>query len=106
MRYLLMSRRGTSPRATLRLLFDAVAVDEIAGDDGLQDLVGALADDHERGIAVVALDGELFGVAVAAVNAHGLHGDLVGHLAGKELGHAGFEVEALAGILLLRGVVG
>ena len=41
----------------------------MAGDDVAQDLVGALADDHQRGVSEVAFDVEFGGVAVDAVDA-------------------------------------
>src|SRR5690606_30413947 len=76
------------------------------GDDQALDLVRALADDHERRVAVVALDRQVGRVADAAVDAHGLGGDGEGGLAGEELGHAGLDVAALAGLLVLGGVAG
>src|SRR5690606_10364488 len=76
------------------------------GDDQALDLVRALADDHERRVAVVALDRQVGRVADAAVDAHGLGGELEGGLAGEELGHAGLDVAALAGLLALGGVAG
>src|SRR5262245_8437671 len=43
------------------------ATQQPPGDDHPLDLVGALADDHQGRVPVVALDGELGGVAVPAV---------------------------------------
>ena len=57
-----------------------VAVAELAGDDQLLDLAGALADDHQRRVAVVALDVVLLRVPVAAVDAERVGGDLEGGL--------------------------
>src|SRR5579883_2502037 len=78
---------------------DPVALQQPAGDHEPLDLVGALADDHERRVAVVALDAELLHVAVAAEDAHGLEGDLLADLGGEELRHARLEVAALAAVL-------
>ena len=69
------------------------------GDHKPLDLVGALADDHERGVAVVALDAELLRVAVAAEDAHRLERHLLAGLGGEQLRHAGLEVAALAAVL-------
>ena len=44
------------------------SLDQLLGDDVALDLVGALADDHQRGVAEVPLDVELGGVAVPAVD--------------------------------------
>ena len=79
---------------------------QAAGDDQPLDLVGALADHHQRGVAVVALDRQLGGVADAAVDAHRLGGQLERGLAGEELGHAGLDVAAQPGRLALGGVCG
>src|SRR5260221_14354552 len=57
-------RRGVAPS------------DELAGDGDPLDLVGALADAKQRGVAVVALDVILRGVPVGPVDAHGLGGVL------------------------------
>src|SRR5579871_1193765 len=46
-------------------------LEELAGDDHLLDLVRALADLAELGVAHVALDVELARVAVTAVDLHG-----------------------------------
>ena len=84
---------------------DRVALEEAAGDHEALDLVGALADDHQRRVAVVALDRELGRVADAAVDAHRLGGDLERGLAREQLRHAGLDVGALARLLQLRGVL-
>src|SRR3989442_1502506 len=57
-----------------------VALDKASRDHQPLDLVGALADDHERRIAVVALDGEFLHVAVAAEDAHRLQAHLLARL--------------------------
>src|SRR5689334_24704052 len=51
---------------------------ERATDHHPLDLVGALEDLHDLGLAHVALDREVAGVAVAAVDLHGVRGDLHG----------------------------
>ena len=68
-------------------------------------LAGSLCDKHERGVTVVAFDVELFGVAVATVNAHGFECDLLAHLGGEELRHASFQVAALTAVFLTRRVL-
>ena len=70
--------------------------EEATRDHEALDLVGAFADDHERGVAEVALDGQLGRVADAAVDAHRLGRDLERGLAREQLGHAGLDVAALA----------
>src|SRR5579885_2943640 len=77
-----------------------VAFEKLASNHQALDLAGALADQHQRGIAVVAFDVKLSGVAKAAKDAHDLQGDVLAHLGGEELGHAGLQVAALAAILL------
>src|SRR5690348_16450614 len=61
------------------------ARDERLGDDQPLDVVRALADGHQRGVAVQALDDELRGVAVAAVDAHRLERALDRDLGGVHL---------------------
>src|SRR4051795_12967255 len=63
-------------RGTLRPVVPTRAGQQAARDDELLDLVGAFADDHERRVPVVALHGQLVGVAHAAVDAHRLHREL------------------------------
>src|SRR5579885_868664 len=65
---------------------------ELLRDDVALDLVGALAHDHERRVAVVALEGVLGRVAVAAVDPDGIERDRGCHLRREQLGHACFEV--------------
>ncbi|MFO1427810.1 MAG: hypothetical protein U1F11_12735 [Steroidobacteraceae bacterium] len=66
---------------------------------------GALADAHQRRIAVEALDVEVGRVAVAAEDAHRLEAVLDARLGGEQLGHAGLEVAALARVVLARGLL-
>src|SRR5205814_2105478 len=96
---------AASPRRPPRRAFPragslCVPLEQAAGDDETLDLVGALADDHQRRVAVVALDGQLGGVAVAAVHAHGLGGALERRLRREQLGHARLDVAALTRLLL------
>src|SRR5919206_37357 len=80
-----------------------VALQQLLPDDHALDLRRALADEQQRGVAVQALDLVLLRVAVAAVDAEALlHAEAPG-LGGEELGHAGLEVGALAGVLEPRG---
>ncbi len=57
------------------------------------DLVGALEDLHHLGLAHVALDREVAGVAVAAEDLDGVGGDLHGVVGGDELGDRGLAAE-------------
>ncbi len=59
---------------------------ERAADHHALDLVGALEDLHDLGLAHVALDREVAGVAVAAEHLHGVGGDLHGVVGGDQLG--------------------
>src|SRR5579884_4122999 len=86
-------------------LFDSILLQKLPGDDETLDFAGAFADEHERGVAVVAFDVELSGVAEAAMNAHGFERDLLAYFRGKELCHARLKVAARAAILLLRGLL-
>src|SRR6476661_773963 len=79
----------------------AVAGEESTRDDEALDLVRPLADDHQRGVAEVALDGELGRVADPAVDAHGLGRELERGLAREQLRHPGFDVAPFAGLLAL-----
>src|SRR5262245_49820360 len=78
---------------------DLVPLNEAARDHQALDLVGALADDHERCVTIVAFDREFLGVSVAAEDAHGLERDFLAGLRGEQLRHAGFQVAALTAIL-------
>src|SRR5579883_1615784 len=77
-----------------------VAFEKLASNHQALDLAGALAYQHQRGVAVVAFDVKLSGVAKAAKDAHGLQGNVLAHLGGEKLGHAGLQVAAFAAILL------
>src|SRR5690349_3264875 len=65
----------------------------VAGDDDFLDLGRALADLHELGVAVVALDRQLAHVAHAAVDLHAAVGAEGRGLGSVELGHRGFDRE-------------
>ena len=68
------------------------------------DLVGALAQDQQRRVAVEALDDVLLRVAVTAVDAHRLERGLLRDLGREQLRHPRLEVGALARVLALRGI--
>src|SRR5436305_14645532 len=76
------------------------------GDHHLLDLAGALVDLGDAGVAEVALDVVLLGVAVAAVDLQRLVGDPLGHLGGEQLGLGGFEGVALLVLLGPRRLPG
>src|SRR5881398_578476 len=61
-------------------------------DDQLLDLLGALEEVVDLGVAVPALDGEVADVAVAAEDLDGPLGDPDGGAAGLELAHRAFGV--------------
>src|SRR4051812_6372530 len=74
-----------SPRCSLGVLDRARAVVvEGAGDHHPLDLVGALEDLHHLGLAHVALDREVAGVAVAAEDLDRVGGDLHGVVGGDQ----------------------
>src|SRR5438552_18782653 len=62
--------------AARRARSDLVALDKASRDHQPLDLVGALADDHERRIAVIEHVGDFFHVAVAAADAYS-HADCI-----------------------------
>src|SRR5687768_12341418 len=70
-------------------------------DDALH-LVGAFADAHEGRVAHQALDRVLLGIAVGAVDAHGLERVLQSGLGGEVFRHAGLHVAAPALVVGLR----
>src|SRR5215213_3957142 len=63
--------------------------EEAAGDDHALDLVGALVDLGDLGVAHHALDREVLGVAGAAEELDGVGGDLHGDVGGEGLGRRG-----------------
>src|SRR6267378_1458011 len=71
-------------------------------DDQTLDFTGAFIDLGDARVAVVALDGILAAVAVAAVNLNGFVRDARGHLAGKQFGDGGVHRESRSRILLPR----
>src|SRR3972149_139813 len=84
----------------------AGTLDDVPRDDEALDLVGALADEHERRVTVVALEVEALERAGLAVDPHGGGGDLLSGLRRVELGHPGLEVAALPPVLHPGGPVG
>jgi len=63
--------------STLRLVeLHRVAGEQTASDHQRLNLVGTLADHHQRRVAVVALNGELRHIAIAAEHAHRIQRDL------------------------------
>ena len=54
------------------------------------------ADDHERGIPMQALDGEVFRIPAATHDLQGFDRERRGRVRREQLGHAGLEVAALA----------
>ncbi len=68
-------------------------------DDHPLDLVGALEDLHHLGLAHVALDREVAGVAVAAEHLHRVGGDLHGVVGGHHLGDRRLRAERQALVL-------
>jgi hypothetical protein len=75
---------------------DSAARDQLNGDEVALDLVGALADDHERGVGEEPLDVELGRVSVAPVDPHRVQRDLHGRLGREQLRHPGLHVATLA----------
>src|SRR6202158_3093174 len=84
--------RVTPPPAGLGNVF----THELAGDHGSEDVVGALADRHQRSIPVKPLDLVLGRVAVATVDAHRLQRGSDADLRRVELRHPGLEVRTPA----------
>ena len=72
---------------------------EGAADHHPLDLVGALEDLHHLGLAHVALDREVAGVAVAAEHLHGVGGHLHRVVGGDQLGDRGLGAERQALVL-------
>src|SRR5271165_554648 len=85
-------RRAPTPSRRTAAL---VLLEQLAGDDHLLHLVGALVDLRHLRIAQEALDREVLGVAVAAEELHGVDRDRHGGVGGERLGH-GAEARELA----------
>src|SRR5450759_1661493 len=84
--------------STWSLLSGMIVTDELAGDHGAEDVVRALADRHQRRVAVKPLDLVFGGVAVSTVDTHGLERGGDADLGRVELRHPGLEVGAPAGV--------
>src|SRR5215470_15419008 len=79
-------------------------LEQAARDHEALDLARAFVDLHDARVAVVALDGVLLHVAVAAVDLYRLVRDPRRGLGRVELGHRGFAAEGLLRVALPRGV--
>src|SRR4051795_2297018 len=97
-------RSGVDAIWLAALHLDLVALQELLADNHALNLRGALADQQQRGVAVEALDLVLLRVAVAAVDAEALLDALLAGLRGEQLGHAGLEIGAGAGVLHAGGL--
>ena len=75
------------------------ALDQLPRDDEPLELVRALSDREQRGIAVVTLEIELLRVAVGAVQAHRFEAVEEGGLGREELGHSRLEVATLSALV-------
>src|SRR5215470_257038 len=75
-------------------LSGSVPADELPDDDVALDVVGPLADHHQRRVAVVALDVELGRIPVAPVHPDRVGGDLQAGLGREQLGHPCLQVAA------------
>src|SRR5262249_27260639 len=73
------------------------------GDEQSPDFARAAADQGERRVPVVALDGKVLRIAVPAEDLHRIEADLDGGVACKDLRHRDLEIAALAAVLLARG---
>src|SRR6478609_344855 len=85
---------------------DLVPLQQLLADHHALDLTRSLADQQQRRVAVEALDLVLLRVAVAAVDAEAFLDAVLAGLRSQELGHAGLEVGALAGVLHPRRFAG
>src|SRR6266542_29718 len=81
------------------------ATHQPVGNDLALDLGGAFEDGGEPGIPPVPFDGALRGIAVAAVDLDALACDALGHLGGEELRHRRLDLNRLAGVAIVRGLV-
>src|ERR1051326_2563429 len=79
-----------------------VALEQMPRDDEPLQLVGAAADEEQRGVAIIAFDRKVLREPVAAEDAHGLERDFGGGLRRKQLRHARLHVAPLAAVLLRR----
>src|SRR6476661_3522495 len=79
-------------------------LEELAADDEPLDLVGALEDLGHLGLAHVALQREVLGVARATEHLHRVGGDAHGVVGADQLGHGRFLGEGSAGIVQPGGV--
>src|SRR5262249_19051945 len=78
-------------RYVMRSLLEARSnAEQLLGDDHALDLIRALVDLHDLGVAHVPLDRELARVTVAAEDLHGVGGDLHGGVPPPPLGHPPF----------------
>src|SRR5450759_3162797 len=75
-----------------------VFADELAGDDGPEDVVGALPDRHQGRIPIETFDLILRRIAVTAVDPHRLERRSDADLVGVELCHTRLEVGPPAGV--------
>src|SRR6202000_3517911 len=66
---------GESRRSAAGRRLEFASRDQLAGNDIALYLVGPFADDHEGGVAEVALDIVFGGIAVAAVDSDGVERD-------------------------------
>ena len=83
-----------------------MAVNELSRDQRPLDLVRALADDHERRVAVVALDPVVGARPGRAVQGERRGGQRLRRLRREELRHPRFEVASLGAVLHARRPVG
>src|SRR3970040_2122727 len=79
--------------------------DEAVRDDPKLDFGGAFEDLGQPGVAPVALDGEVGGVAITAVDLERLAGHAFRHFACEPLGHGGFLVAAASLVDLIADEV-
>src|SRR5258707_209708 len=76
--------RGRAPRWGWRSALSRRLAQQRPGDDQALDLARALVDLGDLGVAVVALGGELAGVAIAAEHLDRLARPVAGHARGEE----------------------
>ena len=78
---------------------------QAVGDDPHLDFGGTLENLGQPRIAPVALEREILGIAVAAVDLQRLAGDALGHFGGKQLRHRGFLVTSAVRIYFISDEV-